>query len=122
MITLDIIGPYGDHGYQDEMGTEYFNDKVVSPFGEVGKLKVEDGFITQSDPVILVAYPFRDADWTEYSTTPFGSVVLQVHGFNGRVEYLIYDDEVQWRDKPGEVGKYRLATLIVKEWNAEDNS
>lgn len=112
---LEVIGAYGDTGWQDADGIEHFNDRVACDYGLLGKLKVEfeDGFpiIVQADELVLIRRGFPHA-WTtstvgaQICENPFGFARFRLTGKNGRVEYRLIEDELAW--KPQEKQKVNL--------------
>lgn len=124
MILLEVVGPYPPEGYQDEEGVEWYNDTVISKWGQVGNLKIEDGVIKQTPGVALIS---REAvekqEIATIKTSPLGFSTVRFVADNGEVEYMLHDEHVGWADKPEVVVPFSLATLTFRDWieDAEDN-
>lgn len=125
MITLRIVGPYPEEGFQDEDGVEHFNDVILAePYGVVGNLKIDtqdedDVAILQVPEVILVAKTFTEAPGSYVTTDGFGTRWLDVNARNGNIRYQILDDDVSWWDYPDRVENSHLALLAHSEWEPE---
>lgn len=106
-MHLEVMGGYGKDGWQHpETGQEFFNDRIKTRYGQLGKLKseFENGFpvIVQADEVVLIRRGFP-RHW-EMSTTgvtversPFGFQLFELIGKNGMVRYQLLEDELQWK-------------------------
>lgn len=122
---LEVFGRHGPDGWQNpETGEEFFNDRVFTPHGLLGKLLVDfeepcgdgcncqdpdynegmdhaEAVIVQADEVVLIRRGFPDS-WTAPTTgasvelNPFGFYVFEVQARNGMVRYRLLDDELEW--------------------------
>ena len=132
--VLDVVGPYGKDGWQDEDGQEFFNDRVSTPHGILGKLKShldgEELVIDQADQIVLIRKGFPE-DWTgitigaSLEASPFGFFLFELVGRNGMVRYRILPDDLVWgtqgKDMP-DLPSFNLATLTYSKWTAEGDA
>lgn len=116
MITLEVVGPYPPEGWQDEEGVIFYNKTVMSPFGEVKNLKIEDGIIKETPEVALISLPaVEKQESATISVSPLGAKTVRFRADNGEVEYLIQNDDVFWSDQSVQI-PHSLATLVFKDW------
>lgn len=133
---LEVIGAYGDKGWQDpDTAQEFFNDRTITEHGPLGKLvsEFEDGFpiIVQADDVVLIRRGFP-RDWQLSITgvtvelNPLGFQVFELIGKNGMVRYRLLEDVVEWKHPPlpeaGEtpanerLAKFQLGLRTYSKW------
>ncbi|WP_141564275.1 hypothetical protein [Mycolicibacterium palauense] len=120
---LTITGPYGPDGYVDSDGVEHYNDIVMSAYGPVDNLVVEDGVCLAAPNVTLLRRGFG-VEWTdplvEVSTTPFGVPLLTLYAKNGWVSYRLIDTRLAWAfaDKymPNDLENFQLGVKVVARW------
>lgn len=133
---LEVIGAYGEKGWQNpDTAQEFFNDRVSTPYGRLGKLVSEFEFsfpvIVQADEVVLIRRGFP-RDW-EMSTTgvsiersPFGFDTFELVAKNGMVRYQLIDSDLEWKNPPlpeaGEahanekLAKFQLGRRFYSKW------
>lgn len=133
-IYLDIIGRYGDKGWQDpDTSQEFFNDCVRCEYGMLGKLKseieIDFPIIIQADELVLIRRDFPTA-WNGPITgasihdNPFGFQVFELVGKNGMVRYRLFNDELKWRDPkkddtdfdPEKLARFQLGQRTYSKW------
>lgn len=123
-IILEVKQDLENDGWEDEDGTVHYDDKIVTPFGQLGSLNtvVEDDVITIIDApeVILVRHGFptqwsQDVSGVSMDTTPFGVQVMVVSASNGEVRYQLDPRPVRWSDKDENIPFY-LAQLIHSDY------
>lgn len=131
---LETIGAYGNGGWQDpDSGIEYFNDRVTTEYGQLGKLKVdfERDFpvIIQADEVVLIRRGFPRA-WdipitgASVEWNPFGFQVFELVGKNGMVRYRLIDDQLEWKNPPKDdfafnpeaIARFQIGLLAYARW------
>src|SRR6478672_4816928 len=121
-MILEIVGPHGPEGWQDEDGVEYFNDRVKTPLGFLGNLKshIDDPevVIDQADEVVLIAPAAAEMPGVTIEANPFGFRVFELQGRNGMVRYRIYEDAVQWWDEDKPIAD-NLAVRVYENWTPE---
>lgn len=127
-IILEVKQDLENDGWEDEDGTVHYDDKVVTPFGQLGTLNtiVEDDVITIIDApeVILVRHGFptqwsQDVGGVSMDTTPFGVQVMVVSASNGEVRYQLDPRPVRWSDGDEDI-PYYLAQLIHSNYEKTD--
>lgn len=129
-IILEVKQDLDRDGWEDEEGTVHYDDRVVTPWGELGELKTrvdgDDLVIDRASYVILVS----KADPQEWKDVPpgasversaYGSSTLSVEARNGKVRYQVIDRDVEWSDQPGETINCHLAVLADSHWVKETN-
>jgi hypothetical protein len=127
-IILEVKQDLDHDGYEDEDGTVHYDDRIITPWGELGVLKVhldgEEVVIDRAPYVILVSKRppeewVRDADGTTFSENFYGSRQMTVKGRNGEVRYQLIDRPVEWSDQPGQPVEHFLAVLSHSRWVKE---
>lgn len=138
--VLEVVGPYGKDGWEDpETGENFFNDRVFTPHGLLGKIKShidgEDLVIDQADQVVLIRKGFPE-EWTaptigaSLEQSPFGFFLFELKARNGMVRYVLLNDELSWRgSEEGDtesldkmLATHQLATLTYSKWVAEGDA
>ncbi|ATN94016.1 hypothetical protein J4U01_gp053 [Mycobacterium phage Kumao] len=131
-IILKVEQDLDHDGYQDENGTEHYDDRVVTPFGELENLEVEiqdDGqpFVKHAPRVCLVRRGFPD-EWAPRARvgvtvreTPFGAKVMRLEAKNCIVSYHLHPNPLQWSDRnhDGLLERQQLATRTLISWKHE---
>lgn len=122
-IVLEVQQDLDRDGWQDEEGTVHYDDRIVTPFGDLGMLKTTnaDGelVIVDAPPVILVRHGFPTA-WSASTvgvsmhSTPFGVNVMTIQAVNGTVRYQLIPAPVRWSDKDEEI-PFHVAQLISSD-------
>lgn len=129
-IQLELVGPYPADGYEDEDGTQYFNDTVwCREAGVVETLQCHvDGdelVIDNAPPTVLVsAKPV--SEWPEHrrvgasrELSPFGFERILFDARNGAAAYRVLDEGVVWKDRPDEATGLRVAVRDYAHWIPE---
>lgn len=114
-IVLEVRQNLGVDGWQDEDGTEHYDRRVITPFGELGELRTdpqaEDVVITEADGVILVRHGFptqwsRNVRGVSIDTTFSGVQIMTVKAANGEVRYQLDPRPVRWSDGDSHIPFY----------------
>lgn len=127
-IILDVKQNLDMDGWEDDNGTVHYDDTIVTPFGQLGKLvTADDGgelLLTHADEVILVRHGFPtqwsgSAAGVSIDTTFAGIQVMTVKATNGEVRYQLDPRPVRWSDRDDDIPFY-VATRIYSEFTLVD--
>lgn len=124
VVVLECKQELGVDGWQDEDGVEHYDSRVLTPYGELGNLKIardENGAATIEDApgVILISEKLISEGGDDIATvwtSPLGAFrTVSVVGVNGSVRYQLVEKRVEWSDRPEDPVPHRLAFLTVKD-------
>lgn len=123
-IILEVKQDLDRDGWQDESGTVHYDDKIVTPYGELGTLRTE----TEGDSVIIIDAPevvlVRHGFPTQWSqsvqgvsvdTTFTGVQIMRLQAANGEVRYQLDPRNVRWSDGDDNIPFY-LGQRIYAEY------
>lgn len=107
-IILEVFQDLDTDGWQDEEGTIHYDDRIVTPFGELGVLKTtldddDTHTIVDAPEVVLIRHGFP-THWSSSTrgvsidTTFAGVQIMTLRADNGEVRYQLDPRPVRWSD------------------------
>lgn len=128
-IILEVRQDLEHDGWQDEDGTIHYDDRVLTPFGQLGVLKTITGeddshTIIDAPEVVLIRHGFP-TQWSmsvkgvSVDTTFAGTQVMTLQADNGVVRYQLDPRPVRWSDGDDEIPFY-LAQRIFSNYRAPE--
>jgi len=125
-IVLQVFQDLDNDGWQDDDGTIYYDDRIVTPYGELGTLKTtasDDDLhqIVDAPDVILIRHGFP-TQWSastkgvSIDTTFAGAQIMTLKADNGYVCYQLDPRPVRWSDGEEDIPFY-LAQLIKSNFS-----
>lgn len=124
-IVLEVKQDLDTDGWQDEAGTIHYDDRIVTPFGQLGTLKTEttaDGshLIVDAPSVVLIRHGFptqwsMNAKGVSIDTTFAGTQVMTLKAVNGEVRYQLDPRNVRWSDGDEDIPFY-VALRIFSDY------
>ncbi|MEC4857198.1 hypothetical protein R2325_16610 [Mycobacteroides chelonae] len=124
-IKIDLVGRYGEDGWEDpETGENFYNDRPVTPYGEVENLiinETENGLVIVAAPAVAIIANKPPAEWAKRKghsliRSAFGFNTLQIFASNGFVRYRIYEEPIQWWDQKEVDDRHRIGTRLASQW------
>ena len=130
-IVLEVQQDLENDGWQDEDGTIHYDDRVLTPFGQLGTLKTDTSdddqhVIVDAPEVVLIRHGFP-THWSmsvkgvSVDTTFAGTQVMTLRAKNGEVRYQLDPRPVRWSDGDEEIPFY-LAQRIYSNYKKIDET
>lgn len=125
VIVLEVFQNLDHDGWQDEEGTIHYDDRIVTPFGELGVLKTTLGeqgshTIVDAPDIVLIRHGFP-THWSastkgvSIDTTFAGVQIMTLRADNGEVRYQLDPRPVRWSDGDDAIPFY-LAQRIYSDF------
>lgn len=124
-IILQVFQDLDHDGWQDSEGTIHYDDRIVTPFGELGVLKTtlteaDSHVIVDAPEVVLIRHGFP-TQWSastagvSIDTTFAGVQIMTLRADNGEVRYQLDPRPVRWSDSDDNIPFY-LAQRIHSDY------
>lgn len=115
-IVLEVKQDLDHDGWQDENGTVHYDDRIQTPFGQLGTLKTDTDennshVIVDAPDVVLIRHGFptqwsMSAKGVSIDTTFAGVQVMTLKAVNGEVRYQLDPRNVRWSDGDEDIPFY----------------